>query len=847
MISLPTLVLLYRRHLRVQPLRELMAVAGIAAGVALLFAVQVADSSITGSFEQIVHGVAGRASLEIAARGPGGFGEGVAEEVARMPDVKASAPVLEQQIVAVGPNGSRALTLVGADERLTALGGKLVSRFERYAQRSRRGLLVLTESTEQAIGASPGGSIALEMGDRTEHVAVAGAVPSDQIGALGESPVAAVSLPVMQVLTGMPGQISRVLIEPRPGRGAALREALARRFGANLNVRPVDSEARLLAGAAKPETQLTALFSAISVAVGIILAYNALLLASGERRRLIVYLIELGTPDQAIVASLLFDAFILGLLGSAIGLLLGDILSLYAYRSAPGYIAAAFPIGAQRVVSLRAILIALGAGMFAAFAAAAVPAIGLLRSSAAQTTDASRSLTLVHKRRTTDVAIFSFGLSLVVVSVTASLIWRPVTPVALVALAVGLVLCLPTIVRYVLMLARAASRASSDPSARLSAAELQSSPTRSVALVATGTIAVFLLVLIGGSIADVQRAVRTGATDTLSGADLWVRAKGPNDVYATQQFSYAAARDRIERLPVVRAVYPGWQAFLDLADRRLWVIGVQPQFPNPIAKSQIVDGDLHGAERRLRQGGWVLLSQLVATEQHLRLGERFTLPTPSGPASFRLAATLYNYGWIQGTALMNGNDYQRLWHAATASELAVVLQPGTPVEEGKQAVERVLPSGSALLVQSTGERRAEVSSVLGGTLARLSDTTTAVLIGAIVSVVALMLAAVWQTRGRLDALLSIGMSTGQLARLVFYEGGLMLLTGCLLGMATGILGQYLVDGWAHGSTGSPVRFDPAWQLGLRTTLAAAAISLAVAVVGALRTARFQAKAAFSTE
>ncbi len=43
--DLRTLLLFYRRHLRVQPLRELMAVAGVAAGVALLFAVQVATAA----------------------------------------------------------------------------------------------------------------------------------------------------------------------------------------------------------------------------------------------------------------------------------------------------------------------------------------------------------------------------------------------------------------------------------------------------------------------------------------------------------------------------------------------------------------------------------------------------------------------------------------------------------------------------------------------------------------------------------------------------------------------------------------------------------------------------------
>jgi putative ABC transport system permease protein len=94
--DLRILLMFYRRHLRVQPLRELMAVGGVAAGVALLFAVQVAHHSIGGSFQAITHGVAGRATLEVAARGPEGFDERVLSEIEGMQYVKVSAPILQQ-------------------------------------------------------------------------------------------------------------------------------------------------------------------------------------------------------------------------------------------------------------------------------------------------------------------------------------------------------------------------------------------------------------------------------------------------------------------------------------------------------------------------------------------------------------------------------------------------------------------------------------------------------------------------------------------------------------------------------------------------------------------------------
>jgi putative ABC transport system permease protein len=845
---LRTLLLFYRRNLRVQPLRELMAVVGVAAGVALLFAVQVSHRSITGSFEEIAHGVAGRATFELASRGPEGFPASISEEVERIPGVKAVAPIFEQPIVAVGPKGRRALTLVGATEQIAALGGRLSLQFQRAGEASQRGALVLTEPTAHAIGARPGSVLAILVGERTEHLALDATVPSSKIGAVAESPVAAAPLPIVQSITGLPGRVTRVLIEPKAGHEAALRRLLTEHFGATLNARPVDTEAKLLGNAAGPEKQITLLFSAISLVAGVILAYNALLLASDERRRFIVYLIETGTPDSMIVASLAFDALILGLAGSLLGLLAGDVISLIAYRTVPGYIAAAFAIGGQRVIGLPTVLIALAGGMLAAFAAATLPAIVALRAGVAAEPDAvGRTLSFARKLRFSDAIVFACGALLISISVAASALKPATTVAALVGLAAGLVICLPMILRQLLNLARAASRRSGDPAARLAVAELRGSPTRSVALLATGVIAAFLVVLIGGSVSNIQHAVRRGATDLLSGADIWIKPGGPENIYATQPFAYTETQHRLQRLAVVSSVLPWRDSFLDLPGRRVWVLGVPPQLPAQIVPSQLVEGSLSAADRHLREGGWAALSQTIAREDHLRLGDRFTIPTPTGTATLRLAATVANYGWLSGAIVMNGNDHARMWGSTTATQLSVTLQPGTPIERGKRAVDTALSGNPALTVKTVDEGRSEVSAVLGSTLSRLNDTTIVVLIATIASVIALMIAANWQRRGRLDSLMSIGMSFGQFVRLIFYESGLVLLSGCLIGMAAGLVGQYLIDGWLRQTTGSPVQFTPAWQLGLRTVVIVAGISIVASMIAVIQTGRSQPRAAFSTE
>jgi putative ABC transport system permease protein len=843
-----TLLMFYRRHLRVQPMRELMAVMGVAAGVALLFAVQVSHRSITGSFEEIAHGVAGHATLEVAGRSPEGFNESVAEEIQRMPAVKTAAPILQQPIVVAGPRGRRALTLVGATDEITALGGDLSLQFQRASEGVLHGLLILTEPTARAIGAERGSDLSILIGARTEHLSVGGIVPSSRLGPAAESPVAAAPLPITQALANLPQRVTRILIQPKPGHETDLRRILTQRFANTLNIRPVNTEVNLLANAAGPEKQVTLLFSAISLVAGIILAYNALLLASDERRRFIVYLIEAGTPDSMIIASLAFDAFVLGVAGSCIGLLTGDIVSLVAYRTIPGYIAAAFAIGGQRIVGADTILIAFGGGMIAAFAAAILPAIAALRwGASSEPTAVGKALSFTRRLHFSDTLTFVYGALLIGLSILAAVIKPATTVVALVTLTAGLMICLPLVLRGIVRLADIASQRSGDASARLSVAELHGSPTRSVALLATGTVAVFLMVLIGGSVADVQHAVRRGATNLLSSASVWVKPGGPENVYATQPFEYKRTLSDLERVNGVESVLPWRDSFLDLPGRRVWVLGVPPQTPAQIAPSQLIQGSLATADRHIREGGWAALSQTIVREDHLQIGQHFTIPTPTGPASLRLAAVTANYGWLPGAIVMNGEEHAHLWDTSNATQLAVLLKPTVPLEQGTRAVRAALPHGSALVVQTTDELQAEVSAVLGSTLSRLSDTTFIVLVATIASVIALMIAAIWQQRARLDSLQSIGMDLLQLSRLIFYESGSPLLSGAVIGMVAGLVGQYLIDGWLHQTTGAPVQFTPAWELGLRTVAVVAAISIVASMIAVIQASRFQPRTTFSTE
>src|SRR5260370_40177137 len=88
-----TLFYFYSKRLRIHAVQELLAGVGVAIGVALVFAVTVANSSITSSASDVVRTVIGPADLQLHARGPNGFDEHLLARVEHLPGVQQAAPL----------------------------------------------------------------------------------------------------------------------------------------------------------------------------------------------------------------------------------------------------------------------------------------------------------------------------------------------------------------------------------------------------------------------------------------------------------------------------------------------------------------------------------------------------------------------------------------------------------------------------------------------------------------------------------------------------------------------------------------------------------------------------------
>jgi putative ABC transport system permease protein len=823
---------LYRARLRARLVlvQELLAVLGIAVGVALLFASQVASTSLDGSIRQLTEGIVGDANLQLLARDPRGFQEQLLGEVRHLPGVNGAEPVLEARATVIGPAGRRAVELLASDPRGAHLGTSLLQRFTAAPLRTLR-VLALPVPVAQAIGVDSLQSVGLELGARRLTALLAAKLDAGDIGALVQSPVAIAPLAYAQEATGMQGRVTRILVRTAPGREREVRGELSTlAAGGPLNVEPADFDAQLFGSAAAPIGQSEELFSAISALVGFMFAFNAMLVTAHLRRALVETLRRRGATRTMTVQVLLFDVLVLGVLGTLLGLALGEALSMLVFRAQPGYLAFAFAVGEQRIVTSQSVALAAGAGLLAACVGVLAPLHDVLAQRIRPARSATRGTRArLLRGRARGALRLALGATCMGIT-TAILLARPQAAIlGSVTLVAALLLLLPFAFDAILAGFEALQRPLYAASCRIAIVELRSrrSRMRSLAIAATGAVAVFGSVAIEGARSNLLRGLDTSAREIDANAAVWVSPQSETNPFTTIPFDGAAAH-KLTRLPGVRAVGVYRGGFLDWGDRRVWVLAPPLTAAHPIPASELVRGELGPATAAIRGSGWAVISQALAAAHHLRVGERFTLPSPH-PTLFRVAALSTNLAWPPGAIVLGAEDYVRAWGSTDPSADQVMLAPGASPAAVRGEIQRAL-GATGLVVETAAERMQSNYATTRQSLSRLGQIGTLVLIAAVLAMAGAMGSMIWQRRPQLAYIKRQGYKRGVLWRALLCESAMLLGAGCSLGAVFGIYGQLLLSHALASVTGFPIVFSVGglvafWSFALVSAAAVAILAL----------------------
>jgi putative ABC transport system permease protein len=801
------LIYFYRRRLRAHAAQELLAGVGIAAAVALVLAAVVAQGSIASANRRVIHAVVGSADLQLVSRGPTGMPESLLTEVESVPGIKQAAPVLYHSLHVVAPGGrSENIYVIGADTALGVLDG--LGRTLPIGA-LKENTIELSASSVSALGLSAARRPLIDVlvGGRRETLPVVASLSSRSVGALAETHGGIMALATMQTLLHTPHMVTSIVIESKPGQHAAVKAALKRIASGRVTVAGADEDVELLEQALRPAGQASTLFAIIGALLGFLLAFNAILLTVPERRQVIADLRMTGTRPSAIIQLALFQAACLGLAASCVGLGVGYILSRFVFAQSTGYLAQAFAQAEGTVVSTGTLVIAALSGVLMTCVASSVPLLDLWPSRPADAIHTGSegvpgdalSPRLLRPLAVTATCMLALASVLYALAPSAAL-------VAAVTLALATVLAAPLVFAGLLRGARAVSRRFPRWSTlALALGGIRGTAIRSVALVATGAVALFGSVALGGARGNLISGIHRFAHAYSADAPIWVAEPGESG-QATGRLADASAAAKLRSLPGVASVEGFQGTFMTLGDRRVWLIARPPGAARRVLESQSVGGPTVArvAERHLSSGGWVVVSEQIARELHAHVGQPITLPTPTGNRAYRVAALTTNLAWPPGVLFMGASDYSRAFQTDSPSALAVQPSPGTSLAAIMRAIRTALGPSSGLEVASASNRQAHIDKLTGEGLAQLGIVSLLLIIAAILALAAALTSAIYQRRPALAGLRLSGAPSGRLRRILLTESGLMLAAGCLTGALAGFYGQFIIDAYLRDVTGFPV-------------------------------------------
>ncbi|HSZ14601.1 MAG TPA: ABC transporter permease [Solirubrobacteraceae bacterium] len=568
-----------------------------------------------------------------------------------------------------------------------------------------------------------------------------------------------------------------------------------------MNVEPANFDTALFDEAAIPINQSVSVFAAICALVGFMFAYCAVLLTAHLRRRLLGELRVLGTPPGQIVKVLLFDAAAIGVCGALIGLAIGDLLSVLVFNASPEFLSIAFPVSSQRIITWHSVALAVVAGLLAAAVGVLVPLWNARRDTRAQPAVAG-----VPEGGRSIRGGFMAGIVCLAVTTLIVLAEPRSSVIAIVTLVLAALLLLPSLIDAGVGVFERLQGRFGTPAAALAVVELRSpwARTRMLAIAATATVAVVGGAMIEGSRNNLQAGLAASFHTISSAADLWVSPGTGDNLFATIPF-HAIPLGPLRGLPGVRAVSAYRASFLNVGDRRVFVEAPPGTATRPLSAIQLPEGDLATTDARLRSGGSVVLSTALASDQHVQVGQRFTLPSPH-PVTLRVAALSTDLGWPAGAMIVSPADYVRGWGGTEPSAYNVMLAPGASPARVATEVRRTLArmGYTGLAVQT--ERQHEQLEIANGRqgLARLTDMALLVLFAGVFASATTMGAGVWQRRRVLARLKVQGLTRGLLWRSMVWESVVVLGLGSLVGVTFGIYGQLLVSHALMIVTGFPV-------------------------------------------
>ena len=804
------------------PWQLALALLGISVGVAVIVAVDLANASARKAFLLSMDTITGEATHQIVG-GPSGVNEDIYTMLRVDHGIRAIAPVVEGTVRINGMT----LSVLGIDlfaerEIRKFTGEARAQDSDKSGTASMFAALLVTpggvttsEQTAADLGLSIGESFDLFGDGDSRQAELLATFPGN--GNIGLSRLLVTDVATAQEWLGRFGWLTR--IDARITNGdedalAALKAAL-----------PDSAQVLSAAGRTRATVEMSQAFmtnltamSLLALLVGLFLIFNSVNFSVLQRRSLIGVLRALGLTRRQLLAMILVEAGLIGLvaavLGVAFGIVLGEqLLDLVARTINDLY----FRVNVTGV-SVDPFSVAKGivAGVGAALVAAAVPAI---EATSYQPRLAMTRSALEQRKRHALPATTLTGIALMIAAIVLILVSGTNLLAGLVAvflMILGFALCVPLFVHFAATIAAPAAKALGGTAARMAVAGVASGLSRTgIAIVA---LAVAVSATIGVSI----------MVDSFRGSvSAWLTQSLQADIYTGAQ---RGAMDptlisAISNLDGVSTISTRKRAWLEDANGRTQLrVFEMPSIA--YTGTEILDADPDIVWPVWENTDALFVSEPYAYQKNVAAGDSILLPTDHGPSAFLVAATFQSYDINASGIMMSRTTYTRHYDDDTVDSLGLYLAEGVSADAIIDQVEALSRDSQPLYVTSNVRLRQLSLRIFDRTFVITNVLYWLALGVAFIGILSAMLALQLERARESATLRALGMTPAQIGSMITAQTGVI---GLLSGLAAVPLG--IVMAWVLIKVINRRAFG--WQIDMSIAPDILLISVAFAIGAAL--------------
>lgn len=781
------------RYARKHRVRTLLTTIGIVLGVGIFTGMHAAGASVRSALSATIDRIAGKTQLQITS-GEAGFPEDVLDRVQAVREVAVAEPVIEA-VVRSGIEGEGNLLILGVDftgdrdlREYDLEAGDEVVIDDPLVFLAQPDSLIVTRDFAQRNGLAVGSKIAMQTMEGGRTFTIRGIMRPGGLSAAFGGNLAIVDIYAAQKFLGRGRRFDRIDVRLKESYSVQQGQiALAQALGFGFQVEVPAARGRQFDSLLHVYSFMVNLTSLFALLVGMFMIHNTFAVAIMERRSEIGILHALGASCRRILALFLTESAILGLIGSAIGIVLGTFIAR-AMAGLIGNIMQAHYGIAERAheVSFGGGLIAsaVGLGVSTSMVAALFPALHAARVDPVRTLQRGRT----ELRNASESRFRNIAAATSAVAAICCLLAGPsriMFYAGYLSFVMSALLLTPTLCRSISRLLHRLLTRLRPIEGALAADSLVQTPRRTSATVAALMLSVGLAVSLGG----LSRGTYQSVIDwlgTFLNSDLLILASedGTNRNFhfpdsLTSSLSSLAGIADVQRMRSNK---------VSVKNASILLVAIDMSKAISRTSGRVVSGGFPGMYQLAAQGKGVIISENCGLLQNIGMGDTVEIPSPSGMVRLPVVGIVTDYLNQSGTIFVDYNTvYLPFWKDPTVDMYKVYLAHGASADEVKREIQGRFAQQHRMFVFLNREVQAHV---LRNTKQWLGLSYIQVAIAVLVAVLGIansLLISVTDRRREFATLRAIGGFCSQVRRSVWLEAISVGAIGVLFGVIFGAI------------------------------------------------------------